>query len=82
VEVVGRVGSLQLKILNMEYTKRILFKVSNRLYLKLKWVIQKSRYNVKSLAKILEGCEQASAIWRASKHPKKLTSEQASEQKG
>ena len=38
-----------------------LFKVSNRLYLKLN-----------------EGCEQASAKWRASKHPKKLTSERAS----
>tara|TARA_R110000823_G_scaffold32009_1_gene90535 strand:- start:142 stop:285 length:144 start_codon:yes stop_codon:yes gene_type:complete len=45
--------------------KRILFKVSNRLYLKLN-----------------EGCEQASAKWRACKHPKKLTSEQASEQGG
>ena len=41
--------------------KRILFKVSNRLYLKLN-----------------KGCEQASAIWRACKHPKKLTSERAS----
>ena len=41
--------------------KRIFFKVSNRLYLKLN-----------------EGCEQASAKWRASKHPKKLTSERAS----
>ena len=40
--------------------KRILFKVSNRLYLKLN-----------------EGCEQASAKWRACKHPKKLTSERA-----
>ena len=35
VEAVARVGSLQLKILNMEYIKRILFKVSNQLYLKL-----------------------------------------------
>ena len=34
--------------------KRILFKVSNQLYLKLN-----------------KGCEQASAIWRACKHPKK-----------
>jgi len=50
-----------------------LFKVSNQLYLKLKWVIQKSRYNVKSLAKILEGCEREIASTL-----KKLTSERAS----
>jgi hypothetical protein len=37
VEAVARVGSLRLKILSMVYTKRILFKVSNQLYLKLKW---------------------------------------------
>ena len=35
MEAVARVGSLQLKILSMVYTKRILFKVSNQLYLKL-----------------------------------------------
>ena len=64
MEAVARVGSLQLKILNMGYTKRILFKVSNRLYLKLN-----------------EGCKQASAKWRACKHPKinKRASERASE---
>ena len=38
--------------------------------LELKWVIQKSRYNVKSLAKILEGCEQSIQL-RVCKHPKK-----------
>ena len=44
MEAVARVGSLQLKILSMVYTKRILFKVSNQLYLKLNNRCEQAQY--------------------------------------